>query len=522
MAEPARITPLRPIDGDLPATIELRLVVTDRDMVEDLVHAREGDERDRLGLQALRIGLLALRQARGRIDADTVRHEGERILGDLQSRLGQHGDHLQSEVRRALQDYFDPKSGRFTERVERLVRKDGELEEALRRQIGAKDSELARTLSAHVGESSPLLRLLSPTQSDGVIQSLGRTVEDALKTQRERILAQFSLDAPESALSRLVTEMEKRYGKLGTDLSARIDDVVGEFSLDTEGSALSRLVRQVDSAQQTITREFDLNEQGSSLARLRGELLSVIEKQTVAATAFQQEVKSALSAMTARKEEAAKSTRHGLVFEDDVYAFVEKRSLALGDIPSRVGGTTGLVRASKVGDAVVTLGADRFAAGATIVVEAKQRAGCDVSSAFAESEIARKNRGAQACVFVMSRRLAPDGFPALLRRGADIVVIWDPQESSSDVRLDAALSVAEAICTKAAAEASHSVREFESLDWAVNEVERQVRTLDEMKTSAETITGAAGKIVDRIAVVRRALEHQISELRAGLDDLRRA
>jgi len=49
-----------------------------------------------------------------------------------------------------------PKSGYFTERVERLVKKDGDLEKVLREQIGdAEQSELARALARRIGDNSP-------------------------------------------------------------------------------------------------------------------------------------------------------------------------------------------------------------------------------------------------------------------------------------------------------------------------------------------------------------------------------
>lgn len=415
MIEPLRIVPDASSKGA--PTLVLTIQVEDREMIADLEAFAEGRERATFALHALRIGLLALRQARGRIDADAVKAEGERLLLLLGQGLKAHEQLLTSQVKTTLSTYFDPHNGQFSQRVERLLRKDGDLETALKRQIGGEGSELARTLAASVGQESPILRLLSPTQSEGVVVRLGAAVKDELERQRARIVGEFSLDSPTSALSRLVAEVGRSSGQLGTDLKAQIDLAVGELSLDRDGSALHRL---------------------------RAQLLAVIEEQNKANTLFQADVRATLERLTERKSEAARSTRHGGAFEDEVCGWVERRALASGDTAERTGATTGLISNSKVGDCVVTLGADRAAAGAKIVLEAKENAKSTLASAHEELDVARRNRGAQVGVFVMSRAVAPAGFPAFARRGDDVFVVWDAADLASDVHLEAALSVAEA------------------------------------------------------------------------------
>ena len=90
----------------------------------------------------LRIGVLALKQAQGRLDADVIRGEGDRLLATLEERLGSHQSSLQDHIAGTMRDYFDPRSGRFNERVERLVKDGGDLERLLKTQIGDSDSVL--------------------------------------------------------------------------------------------------------------------------------------------------------------------------------------------------------------------------------------------------------------------------------------------------------------------------------------------------------------------------------------------
>ena len=117
----------------LPYSLSLELTVTDPEVITEFNAKQEGRERDEYALGALRLGVLALKQARGQIDAGTVRQEGERLLGDVQLALSDHRAGLDRVLQGTLKDYFDPKDGRFNERVERLLRKDGELESLLSR-----------------------------------------------------------------------------------------------------------------------------------------------------------------------------------------------------------------------------------------------------------------------------------------------------------------------------------------------------------------------------------------------------
>ena len=112
----------------------------------------------------------------------------------------EHQRGLVQQLTTHLKEYFDPQSGRFNERVERLIRQDGELEQLLRRQVGADGSELVRTLTAHVGERSPLMQLLDPKASDSLLSTMRTTFSMTLTEQRDRILQEFSLDNKSGAL----------------------------------------------------------------------------------------------------------------------------------------------------------------------------------------------------------------------------------------------------------------------------------------------------------------------------------
>ena len=502
-------------------SIELRLLITDPDLCGALEVHEEGHHRHDFAVASMKIGALALEQARGRIDAERVRAEGDRLLENLGRALSEHQRSVAEQIGTCLKDYFDPESGRFNERVERLVRKDGELEGLLRSQIGGEGSELAKTLAGHVGEHSPLMQLLDPEASDGILGSLAISVEKTLGEQRERILSEFSLDNKEGALSRLVAELAEHHGEVGEALEKRIGEVMAEFSLDREDSALSRLVGRVEQTQRRISSEFSLDEEGSALARMKRELLEVIDTQRQANERFHGEVLKRLTEMVARKQEAARSTSHGDDFEAAVFEQLNRLGQRAGDVATPTGNTTGRIKNCKKGDAIIELGPEHAAAGARIVAEAKENASYTLQKALAEIEEARKNRDAGVGLFVFSKRNAPEGLEPFGRYGNDVILVWDAEDPRSDVVLIAGLSVARALCARGRARSDAEAADFDAIERAILEIEKQACSLDEVTKSAETIRNGSEKILKRTEIMRRAFRDQIETLSEKVRDLQR-
>jgi plasmid stability protein/translation initiation factor 2 beta subunit (eIF-2beta)/eIF-5 len=508
-----------PEPAEAPEALALHLEIVEPDLIDELTAYAEGDERDRFAIGALRIGILALRQARGRVDADVIGRETGRLLAELRGQLTSHAAQMHEKLAGSLKEYFDPESGRFHERVQQLIREDGDLEQLLRRQIGGEDSELCKTLLAHFGQQSPLMKLLSPHESHGLLQALRQTVETQLAAQRDHVLREFSLDNKEGALARMIGELTASHGQLTEALEKKIGAVAEEFSLDKDDSALSRLVKNVEGAKTTITREFSLDDEHSALSRMKGELTSILEKQTRANATFQEEVKVALAGMAARREEAQRSTRHGVAFEDAVCSYLEFHAQQKGDIATRTGATTGMIKNCKIGDCVVELGPDSAAPGASIVVEAKEDASYTLSKARAEVEQARKNRGAQMGLFVFSKPTAPEALGEFVHFGSDVFVVWDPEDTTSDLYLRIGLAVARALCIRAERHTQSREADFEAITEAILEIEKQSQALSEVTTSGETIRLGAEKILKRVRITRQSLERQVEALQERIADL---
>jgi hypothetical protein len=357
------------ITGD--DSLVLNLVIDDPAVVTDLKKRDEGRPRNSFAVSALRIGILALRQAQGSVDAEALKHEGQHLISSLSHELQLRVADIDRNMASVLKQYFDPKSGHFTERVERLVRKDGDLERVLRQQIGdGESSELARTLARRIGEASPLMRRLDPQDAASISRSIEKSVKDVLDAEQNRILEEFSLDNKGGALTRVVTQLEATNGRFQGDIEKQINAAVREFSLDDESSALSRLVRKVEEAKDRITDEFSVDNQGSAinklnlvlaetrqsiddnltldneksaLARLRKQLTDVLDDIQTRNQKFQEDVSGKLASLVTRHQEEMRSTTHGVTFEEEFCAFLQREAQRAGDVFTATGSKPGVI-----------------------------------------------------------------------------------------------------------------------------------------------------------------------------------
>jgi hypothetical protein len=507
LIEPIEITP-----EAFPAvlhTIRLDLTVSDPEVIAELQKYSPGTDRERFALSGLRLGVLALRQARGELDAVVVRDAGQKIVYDLENLFRERGGKISDDLTSALRQFFDPASGELPRRLESLLKQDGELELFLRQHVGPESSTLAKTLDQHL---EPLLRLLDPEEGQGLKMRIELMLNAVLDDQRSRILREFSLDSDESALSRLLRKLTENNGQLTGDMRTLVDELAKEFSLDKPDSALSRLVKKVEDAEGLIGKSLTLDDDHSPLSRLKRELQSTIDTLVKNNADFQKEVREVLTKLQTQRETAAKSTLHGVTFEDRLGELLAAETARLNDVHEATGTTCGAISHCKVGDFVTTLGADTAAAGARIVWEAKTNKSYDLAGALKELDQARKNRQAQIGVFVFSRNAAPEGVESIVRYGNNLVVQWDPDDAVTDLYVKAALSVARALVIRETHESAESEQALNSIELATRAIEKQIESLTQIKTWAETVRGNGDKIADRAGKMQEALQKQVEEL----------
>ena len=198
--------------------------------------------------------------------------------------------------------------------------------------------------------------------------------------------------------------------------------------------------------------------------------------------------------------------------KDAVAKEVMLRSRDSGDVSENVGALVGNVPRSKVGDVVVTLGPDSAAAGARIVVEAKEAAGYSLKSTLEEIGEARKNRVAQVGLFIHSRSTAPAEMRPLVRYGDDVLVVWDAEDAASDAYLDAGLAVARALCVRAVTKNAERSADLQEMTKAIHGIEQQVEKLADIRTKTNAIRSAADFIGESTETMERDLRRRIQVL----------
>lgn len=205
--------------------IRLDLEVTDPEVIAELERRPEGEERDRYALSALRVGVLSLRMAGGEVEAAAIKREGQALIADIRDLLTKRATKLSEGMAAEFGKYFDKESGVLTQRLDSLVKGDGELERVLTKYVGEDDSVVAKALARQLGKDSPIFKLLSPTDSAGLRAQVEETLKEELAEQRKKIVGEFDLNEEGSALSRLVNKVEatlKTYEQKNTEFREKV------------------------------------------------------------------------------------------------------------------------------------------------------------------------------------------------------------------------------------------------------------------------------------------------------------
>jgi len=270
-----------------------------------------------------------------------------------------------------------------------------------------------------------------------------------------------------------------------------------------------------------VQTSLTLDQPTSPLSLLKNELRGVLDTLATSNTQFQTEVRATLESFKARKEEAARSTRHGMTFEASVGDFLAIEARRVGDVLEAVGTTKGQID-RKTGDHVITLGPESAAAGARIVCEAKAQKGYSERDALEEIDRARKNRDAQVGVVVMDRASAPENVEALRRVGCDVLVAWDPEDVASDMNLRLAVSVARMLCVRDRVAESREEASLEGMDQSIEAIANQVRVIDEIIHSARLIKRRGESVAMSAERLREVVEKEIAALQEQVKALRQS
>jgi hypothetical protein len=471
-------------------------------------------QRRQLALDAWTIGLRALYNAHTAAQESKLKDIGESLMGDIGRQLSAHIERQQETIAEVLGRFFDPTDGHVNQRLTAFLNDDGVLARVLDKYLGPGNSVLPETLARQVGQSSPLLKKLSPTDSEGVIKTLETQLRTVMENGHAEVLKTLDPLTDDGAVARFLKSLREELKAANQDRAAQLSAALAALDANDENSLLSRLVRETNQARQDVLTAVNPETPSSPMAVLKSSLTSLLQqqfasqaevanKQQERQTRFENEVREALTRIETKRAQDQTSPRGGLDFEDEVTRFVNTATQGGPCVFTAVGATAGIGRCKK-GDAVLRFTAESVFANAGVVFEAKREAGYTVQAALAELDEARKNRDAGAGVFVMARSHASEVFPRFVRYGSNVLVTWDEQDPRTDPYLHAAILLGMSLVTRS--RTTGDVGDITALKDIEARIEGELSRLEKMEKYTHNIRKNVDDIGDEVRKAQKALD----------------
>lgn len=490
-------------------------------------------QREQLALDAWSIGLRALHNAHASAQESKLKDIGASLLADIDRQLRTHVEQQQATIGAVLTRYFDPRDGQVSQRLAAFVDDKGVLARLLEKFLGPQNSVLAEALARQVGETSPLFKKLSPTESSGLVKVLEGQLRTVMGESHAELVQALDPLAEDGAVARFLRSLREELQCAEDDRQKQLSAALAALDANDENSLLSRLVRETNRARQEVLLAVNPNAVDSPMAIMKASLMGLLTEQAAAQmnlvkrqeerqTLFEKEVREALVRIETRRTQDQRTTRGGYDFEDAVTSFVRAATQGAACVFDVTGATAGVGRCKK-GDAVLRFTEESAFAGAGVVFEAKRDGAYTTQRALDELDAARKNRDAAAGVFVMACSHANEVFPRFARYGNNVLVTWDDRDSATDAYLHAAILLGMGLVTRTrkAGEPGDisALRDIESrIEGELGRMEKIEKFSDSIRKNADGISEEVRKAHKALDLLLRKAQSTLRALNIELRD----
>lgn len=485
-------------------------------------------QREELALDAWSIGLRALSNAYAQAQEARLQDVGAALIADVDRQLQVHITQQQETIAAVLGRFFDPKDGQVMQRLAAFVDDQGVLARLLEKYLSPNNSVLAQTLARQVGESSPLFKKLSPTDSTGLVQVLEAQLRQVMTDEHDEMVRALDPLAEDGAVARFLKSLRDELKTADEDRAKQLESALAALNANDESSLLSRLVRESHHARHALMNAVNPDSPDSPMAIMKTSLTTllkehashqaaVFEQQEDRQKKFEAEVRAALTRLETKRTIDQKTPRGGLDFEEAVVAFIAA-AVSGGPCVFEASGHSKGVLARKTGDAVVRFTSESAFAGSAVVFEAKRDASYTTQKALDELDAARKNRDASAGVFVMAKSHAPDTFPRFARYGNNVLAVWDDQDPASDAFLHAAILLGVGLVTRA--KTVGDTGDITAIHDLETRIENELNRLAKMEKHNESIKKSADNISEEIRKAQKALDLMLRNAKTTLKALK--
>jgi hypothetical protein len=496
-----------------PEAVVVEVTDTRNDTIALLTSLNQS-QREALSVDAWRIGLRALASAHSQAQESRLEDVGQSLVRGFEQQLKLHVESQQQTLSSLLAKYFDPSDGQVSVRLADFVSNEGALAKFLSGFLAPQNSVLAEALAKQLGESSPLLKKLSPTDSEGVVKQVERQIQSVLENSRSELALALDPLAPNGAVAKFLRQLREELKAADEGFSQQLDVALAALNANDENSLLSRLIRETDRARESLMRAVNPDVADSPLAVLKASIEKLLQEharsneqllrdQREHQVALERAVNEALARLDARRSVTQVSPQGGFDFEDAAIAVIADVMRGAPCVVERTGNSVGTIPRSKVGDCVVRFTSDSAFSGSATVFEMKHAASYSVADALKEIEEARRNRNASTGVFVMAKSHAPADFPSFGRYGNDVLVTWDDTDPASLPFFQAAILLGVGLVSRHRAVASDA--DLAALRDAESRLLSEVERLDKMEKGVEAIRRQADLISGEIRKGQNAL-----------------
>jgi hypothetical protein len=472
-------------------------------------------QREQLAADAWSIGLRALANAHARAQEARLQDIGKELIGDIDRQLKAHVESQQQTIAAVLGRFFDPKDGQVSQRLASFVDDQGVLARLLDKYVAPQNSVLAQTLARQVGETSPLFKKLSPTDSEGLVKVLEAQLRKVMDDGYAELVRALDPLAEDGAVARFLRSLRDELKGADEDRAKQLAAALAALNANDENSLLSRLMRETTRARQAVLHAVNPDAPDSPMAIMKQTLATmlkdharsqeeILRRHQERQEQMDREIREALARLETRREEVQKSPSGGFDFEDAVIEFVGGALRHAPCVLEVTGNTTGARSRCKKGDGVVRFTSESAFSGAGVVFEAKRDASYTVQRALEELDAARANRNACAGVFVMARSHAPATFPSFSRYGQNVVVTWDDADRATDPYLHAAILLGLGLVTRGQQVGDQG--DIDALRDIEGRIEQELTRLDRMEKSTDQIRKHSDAIEDEIRKARKQLD----------------
>ena len=289
-------------------------------------------------------------------------------------------------------------------------------------------------------------------------------------------------------------------------------------------SVISRIETSVKDHLQSKTAEimdqFSLDKENSALSRLQKTLFEKVNEIQQSNNAYHAQLSKVVGIQEGKQTESEKGTEKGKIFEDDLYQYVAKVAKNFGDLSEAVGGIKGINNA-KVGDYVLTLGETSAAPNSKIVIEAKNAKDYTLKKAIEELNVAKKNREADAGIFVFAKGCEPSEIGDFYKTGNDFFITVDKEQLYAEEQLlflDSAYKIIRVMLTASQRKKEANEFDFQLVKTTLEEVIKSAQAISDITTKANTIKNNSVAILDITETLKNDIDKKLFSLIEMIDN----